>query len=510
MILEFSLLNNEKENIFSRSFVEDNYYSELQLKTIKQSYSRLLYIVELLSNSSKEDRLTTKRFTITNLWISIFKKNQRYFVFLTPVLFLTETRNTDLDNEYQKLVYSIDSLTEQCTQNNPHFDLSINKFFEHKILSCINEFNASEALMYESAKNDSFKEYETTIINHLKQSLNKKYLILGVGAVGKSSIVSQFFDNWDLEHLHNIKPTIHKSIKKISDSYIENNFTMIDLGGQEIYLQQHLSDPNLFKNLNTIIFVIDLQNEQKSSSTQKYFKEILEILDENKERPFISIFLHKYDPDLKSELESTIESWFTWLDATFSTFNIPFSYYLTSIKDNSARESLARTILLTIPNWFLALIIKKDLIFRSFNSLLPILSDINESNYDVDQKEIRDELFTSSMIFGQSITKIIIQNWIAHLMKDKEFIIEFDAITDKKDLITLDFNEEAGLTELKFKCPLLEKNINSTYTKNKNICSITHGLLTGLCQFTGLGKVTVVETQIRNNSELCSFTILHW
>ena len=94
-------------------------------------------------------------------------------------------------------------------------------------------------------------------------------------------------------------------------------------------------------------------------------------------------------------------------------------------------------------------------------------------------------------------------------MEDKEYAIDFADISYKSEMITLNFNEDAGLTELKFKCPLLEKNINPIYTKNKDICSITHGLLTGLCQFAGLGKVTDVETQIRNNSDICSFTILH-
>lgn len=508
MILKFLLLNNEKNLVFQRNFVEKEFFSEFQLKTIEETYSKLLNIVEILSKNPKNENLTKKRFTITNLWLTIYKSKKYYFIFITPALYFQNKLPLDLESEFNHLIEQIDLLVNHCSMNEPNFDLSLNKYFERTVLGFIKDFNLAEITKYETIKFNISKALESSLEARFKKSLNKKYLILGVGAVGKTSIISQFFDNWNLEQLQNIKPTIFKTINNVSDTYVEHNFTMIDLGGQEIYLQQHLSDNNLFKNLNTIIFVIDLQNEKKKISTQKYFQEVLNILHENNEKPFISVFLHKFDPELHLDLDQNIHFWFNWLDQSFNKFSLPFSYYLTSILDNSAREALARTLLLTIPNWFLALIIKKDLIYRSFNSLIPILSDIEKQFPTVTNDYVRSELFNSSVIFGQSITKIILQNWIAHLMKDETYSINFGDIKSVETEIKIEFNEEAGLTELKFKCPLLEKKIDPLYTSNKDICSITHGLLTGLCQFTGLGKITIVETQIRNNSEFCSFTIL--
>ena len=84
-----------------------------------------------------------------------------------------------------------------------------------------------------------------------------------------------------MDQLEKIKPTIFKTINNYRDSYIDHNFTMIDIRGQEIFLQRHLEDEALFKNLRTIIFVIEVQNEKKSTSTQKYLKEILDIIRES-------------------------------------------------------------------------------------------------------------------------------------------------------------------------------------------------------------------------------------
>jgi GTPase SAR1 family protein len=502
------LVNNTKNVMFSKNYVENDFYSEFQIKTIDQTFTRLLNIIEMLSKTKSPSTITKKTFTITNLWIYIFKKGKIFFVFITPTTYLQSNKPLDLENEFINLITSTESMIDQCTNNQPHFDLHLNKFFENCVDTFVRRFNMAEIVKYESLKKEDSKILNSSIENKFNKSLTKKYLILGVGAVGKTSIISQFFDNWDLNELESIKPTIFKTINKFSDSYLSHNFTMVDLGGQEIYLQQHLLDENLFKNLNTVIFVLDLQNEKKNISTQKYFQDVLDILSLNKETPFISVFLHKYDPEIRKDVENNVQHWFTWLDNIFSEYSLPFSYYLTSIRDNSARESLARTLLLTIPNWFLALLIKKDLIFRSFNSLLPIISDVNFSSPDFNNEPIREELYNSSVIFGQSITKVILQNWIAHLMKDESYDVKIDDITSLKSDINIEFKEEAGLTELKFKCPLIEKQLDKKYITNKNVCSITHGLLTGLCQFTGLGQVTIVETQIRHNSEYCSFTIM--
>ena len=508
LILKFLLLNKSKSLLYFKDFVEKDYYSEFQLKTIEETYIRLLNIVEVLSKANKSQPITKKSYTITNLWINIFKSKGYFYVFITPSTFLKSGVPLNLENDFFDLIKSLESLIEQCSGTQPHFDLSMNKFFDNTVLIFIRKFNVAEITKIESLKLKETELINKSIENRFSKSLRKKYLILGVGAVGKSSIVSQFFDNWDLDQLENIKPTIFKSINNIEDNFLNHNFTLIDLGGQETYLQQHLLDDQLFLNLNTIIFVLDLQNEKKSSSTKKYFRDVLEILSLNKQKPFISVFLHKYDPELRLQMESTVEYWFNWLDSLFSEYLLPYSYYLTSIKDNSARESLARTIMLTIPNWFLALLIKKDLIYRSFNSLLPIISEVNYPTPEFNNELIREELFNSSIIFGQSITKIILQNWIAHLMKDESYQVKLNDIADLKREIKIEFNEEAGLTELQFKCPLIEMNLDKKYTLNKDVCSITHGLLTGLCQFTGLGKVTMVETQIRHKSEFCSFTIM--
>ena len=61
---------------------------------------------------------------------------------------------------------------------------------------------------------------------------------------------------------------------------------------------------------------------------------------------------------------------------------------------------------------------------------------------------------------------------------------------------------------MQFKCPLLLSGQFNDATKYLAVCEITHGIITGLSQFIGLGSVEMTETQIRNKSSLCKFKIL--
>ncbi len=504
MILLFTILNEDKNELFQKFFVERSYFSELQIKTIINSAPKLLNIVDLISKVDIRE-YSSKIFTITNLWIHIIKYKSFYYLFITPTMYSNNKKPISLEKEYFELIKQIEELITECTSNSPHFILSQNNYFQQNTMNLLQQFNKYLIKIYENIKKPTAPSKPEQIKNYYKNSKGK-YLVVGSASAGKSSIIAQFFSNWDEKQINNIRPTINKEVNSFNDSLINHNFNLIDLGGQVQYVEMHLKDPNLFSDVHTLIYVIDVQDIKKIDFTKQYLLDIVSKMENQVEKPYISIFLHKFDPDVQSKVGENVQKWIEWIDNNLKDKNILYTYYLTSVKDNSARESFARTLLLTLPYWFLALTIKEDLIIRSLNSLAPILKEINEiSNLQGDEILIK-ELYQQSVLFGFAATQLIIKKWINHLLKKS---VDED-LSNKPGMqkdIKIDFTESDASISMQFKCPLLSNSQYDDYSQNSSVCEITYGVITGLSQFIGLVSVSVIQTQLRNKSDYCHFKI---
>lgn len=505
MILIFYILDKNKNELFKKFFVEKSYFSNLQIKTIMNTTSRLVNIVNLISKGEKVSYYS-RMFTIANLWFHIIKYHHYFYVIVTPTMFIRNQKPFNMEKEYSDLIKQIEDSISQFTSRNPHFDLKQNQYFSKNVERLLNQFN-----IYFVKRYNKEVKYEEDKINKISKKKyihdsKGKYLIVGPASAGKSSIIAQFFSNWSQEKLQNIRPTINKEINTFKDSLLNHSFNLVDLGGQVQYVEMHLRDPNLFLNINTLIYVIDIQDQQKMDFTKQYLLDIVEILKSTNEKPFISIFLHKFDPGLYDDMYNKVQHWIEWIDNKLGNIGLDYSYYITSIKDDSAREALARTLILTLPTWFLASSIKEDLIIRSINSLSPIIKDLDENLNNENNEMINKELFQQSTLFGFAATKIIINKWMNYLLNKQSISSSQDISNTIEDLV-LRFNDKDSQLEIEFKCPLLLNDSYNNITNFTNVCEITHGIITGLSQFIGLGSVDMNKTQIRNKSKSCLFKI---
>jgi hypothetical protein len=502
MILVFSLINENGNELFQKFFVEKSYFSEFQFKTIFNSASKLLTIVNLTSKIDKS-LYSSRIFTITNLLFHIVKYKTNFYLFITTKSYSSNEDAINYEKDYSNLVKKIDELIAQCTSNKPHFDLIQNNYFIQNTDGLLNQFNKYLNKKYEKIVQNVKRIDNIKVNNYFKKSKGK-YLIVGSGSAGKSSIIAQFLSNWDQDKLKNIRPTVNKETHAHKDTLINHNFNLVDLGGQVQYTELHLKDPSLFEDVQTLIYVIDVQDTKKIDFTKNYLLDILGKLKENNERPYLSIFLHKYDPEIQSNLNYNLKEWIDWIDENIEDMDLEYSYYLTSIKDDSAREAFARTLLLTLPYWFLASTIKADLIIRSLNSLAPLFSEVKDSDMNNSDDIIRNEIFNQSILFGFAATKIIIEKWINHLINEESPIsIEQENVQD----IDIRFDNEKSLILMQFKCPLLTNSSYQEAIKYEGVCEITHGIITGLSRFIGLGNVELIQTQIRNKTEFCKCRI---
>ena len=438
MILYFSILTEKNFELFQKFFVEKSYFSEFQIKTLINSIPKLLNIVELISKNEKRS-YSSRLFTITNLLVHIIKFKYHFYLFVTPSFFEFTTMRENLEKEYTKLINQINELIDLCTISNPHFDLNQNNYFATNTEALLIQFNKFFINHYTKLKaaKENGKEGRIKPSYHHKIG---KYLVVGSASAGKSSIIAQFFLNWDQDQLQSIRPTINKQTHNFKDQLINHNFNLIDLGGQVQYTEMHLQDPNLFVDVNNLIYVIDVQDTKKIDFSKHYLLDLISKLENNKEKPFIAILLHKFDPELQEQLYENVQNWIEWIDQNLMSKELDFTYYLTSIKDNSAKEAFARTLLLTLPYWFLTLTIKEDLIIRSLNSLSPIFKELNDITKSQDDEEINKELFTQSVLFGFATTKIIIQKWIKYLLNKQENVDLYNEKPEDKNM-TIEINK---------------------------------------------------------------------
>ena len=181
-------------------------------------------------------------------------------------------------------------------------------------------------------------EYNTKFDNENFE--RNSILLLGVQAVGKTSIILKYFDNSSIENIKAIRPTIYQDLKQRRPLWSTTKFFRIfDLGGQKQFRQQHILQEEVLKNALAHIWVIDAQgNQAKFQESLNYFQDItavLKTISDVKLRPKIFVLSHKHDGQSESLLAlDEIQDRFSKLQISIE------SYYETSIFDDTIFEAI--------------------------------------------------------------------------------------------------------------------------------------------------------------------------
>ncbi|MFX1377596.1 MAG: ADP-ribosylation factor-like protein [Promethearchaeota archaeon] len=128
----------------------------------------------------------------------------------------------------------------------------------------------------------------------------QKVLVCGLDAAGKTSLLSKFGGRLGISDMIATHPT--KGVVRMKFGTSNLNLFIWDLGGQEEYRERYLSNPEqYFVELDLLMFVIDIQDPDRFEESLQYFDRILDSIILLEETPYILVFLHKYDPDLKND-----------------------------------------------------------------------------------------------------------------------------------------------------------------------------------------------------------------
>ncbi len=175
-------------------------------------------------------------------------------------------------------------------------------------------------------------------ISYLKKE--QKVIVVGLANAGKTTILKKFGGQIGIKDLAKLNPT--KGVER--QEIITPDLVLIiwDFGGQQEYRKIYLQDPQkYFLKVDLIIYVIDLQDPEKFDESIKYFEKIIENIEKLEEKPYILVFIHKYDPDIKDypEVLLNIEVVKDLIKSIFKNRKkFDYEIYLSSIYSLLAKE----------------------------------------------------------------------------------------------------------------------------------------------------------------------------
>jgi len=136
----------------------------------------------------------------------------------------------------------------------------------------------------------------------IEKRSEQKIVVVGLDNAGKTAILSRFGKKMGIVDLAKLKPTIGIDRRNIRSDTLD--LYIWDFGGQKKFRERYFDTPEkYFIHLDLLIYVIDIQDSERFDESFEYFEKIIETIIALEESPYFIVFLHKYDPDIKSKPE---------------------------------------------------------------------------------------------------------------------------------------------------------------------------------------------------------------
>jgi len=174
----------------------------------------------------------------------------------------------------------------------------------------------------------------------------KKVVLLGLDSAGKSSIILAL--NREMDKISIVQPT--KSAQRRVFDFL--NLTVIehDLGGQQRYRQDYLTNPKFLDMADIVIYVIDVQNKNRVVESLNFLNAIIKRFKTIDIKPSLYVFFHKFDPVKNEKAQEELNNLSLYLEHRM-TESIEYGnilFYKTSIFDLSSIINAMSTILLRL------------------------------------------------------------------------------------------------------------------------------------------------------------------
>lgn len=127
----------------------------------------------------------------------------------------------------------------------------------------------------------------------------KKILIAGLQKSGKTSIILSLEGKHNLMSYFSLAPTPGLQIKELESQ--THHYILWEMGGQEFYREKYFANfAKYTEDTQKMIYVIDIQSQDDYKESLEYLRRIIQGFKKLGHYPEISVFLHKFDPEIRS------------------------------------------------------------------------------------------------------------------------------------------------------------------------------------------------------------------
>jgi len=254
----------------------------------------------------------------------------------------------------------------------------------------------------------------------------KKVMLLGIDNAGKTAISKtltiKYRGNLQAfgQMLKDLLPTKGAVQDRLKVSNV--NVMLWDLGGQMQYRKIYLEEPErFFFDASAVLYVIDIQDEERFDETIDYFEKIVKTFHFLKENPYFMVLFHKYDPEL--EMEPKYQVFIKDLTKRVSS-NLNEAGLKFQIRNSSVYNDLT--------------------VFNAFTELIRIFAnvDVQQTINQILEKQARVVGLDNLVLFDLSgvrvgeycqsneirdlINALTIQNLQTLVMQDEQVVLEFE------------------------------------------------------------------------------------
>lgn len=176
-----------------------------------------------------------------------------------------------------------------------------------------------------------------------------KIIIAGLDSVGKTSVFRKAIERVDVSEILDLPTTkgIERQIRTLQGEQI----VFWDLGGQEVYRSQYFQDSRIFTDASVIIYVLDIQDQERFDESLEYLLQILMIIKNLTTAPRVFVLFHKFDPEKMKELRKNLFEATKVFKEVSKIPSLQVTNFSTSIFSNNLDHAIEKILQTVIPNY---------------------------------------------------------------------------------------------------------------------------------------------------------------
>ncbi len=266
---------------------------------------------------------------------------------------------------------------------------------------------------------DPLSKITSTMGDLIKQETTPKIALVGLNDAGKTSIKYRFFENWSKALAKETTPTVGVDLSHHFQEFLLHKVVVLDLGGQSSYRNLYLDQDQegMWKEIAALIFIVDIRNIESFVTARNYLIDIWRIISEiNETQPSLSIFMHKYDPEKRNELNENIRK---CLDI-FKDFTGMSNLYLTTVEDSSSNLAMIKSLYHSLPEVVIIRLLEKDFLDYFEGEILPqftlLAKRLSIEGYIEVFQSLKPEIRNNAVKIGAAYGLYFQKIWLIHLM----------------------------------------------------------------------------------------------